>query len=134
MWDAAGDAVEAGVVLVLSGKVLEIAGARNEDHGEACKALLRGRHLRFEHGPRMRALLPDYDPGPYINEDSDLLGGMRAAVATVFVFPTARKDSWSAGVARKIATSVSFALCLLYLLVFPFTAAAALIGIGTLSQ
>jgi hypothetical protein len=59
---------------------------------------------------------------------------MRAAVATVFVFPTARKDSWSAGVARKIATSVSFALCLLYLLVFPFTAAAALIGIGTLSQ
>lgn len=76
----------------------------------------------------MRDLLQDYDPGPYINEDSDLLGGMRAAVATVFVFPTGREDSWSAGVARKIATSVRFALCSLSLLVFPFTATAVLIG------
>jgi len=48
-----------------------------------------------------------------INKDSDLLGGMWAAVATVFVFRPTREDSWSAGVARLIATSVSLALCLL---------------------
>jgi hypothetical protein len=50
-----------------------------------------------------------------INKDTDLLGGMWAAVATVFVFRTTRENSWSAGVARLIATSVSFALCLLCL-------------------
>lgn len=71
-----------------------------------------------------------------INKDSDLLGGMWAAVAAVFVFRTTREDSWSAGVARLIATSVSFALCLLYLWFFPFTVAgmAALIGLGTLAM
>jgi len=71
-----------------------------------------------------------------INKDSDLLGGMWAAVATVFVFRPTREDSWSAGVARLIATSVSFALCLLYLWFFPFTVAgmAVLIGIGTLAM
>src|SRR5215469_2909796 len=73
---------------------------------------------------------------PMINRDSDLLGGMWAAVATVFVFRSTREDSWSAGVTRLIATSVSFALCLLYLWFFPFTVAgmAVLIGIGTLAM
>jgi uncharacterized membrane protein YccC len=39
----------------------------------------------------------------------------------------------SAGLARLIATCVSFALCLLYLLLFPFqpVGMAALIGVGT---
>ena len=71
-----------------------------------------------------------------INKDSDLLGGMWAAVAAVFVFRTTREDSWSAGVARLIATSVSFALCLLYLWFFSFTVPgmAALIGLGTLAM
>lgn len=71
-----------------------------------------------------------------VNRDSDLLGGMWAAVATVFVFRTTREDSWSAGVARLIATSVSFALCLLYLWFLPFTVVgmAALIGIGALTM
>jgi uncharacterized membrane protein YgaE (UPF0421/DUF939 family) len=71
-----------------------------------------------------------------INRDSDLLGGMWAAVATVFVFRTSREDSWSAGAARLIATSVSFALCLLYLWFFPFTVTGmtVLIGIGTLAM
>ena len=58
--------------------------------------------------------------------DDDLLGGMWAAVATAFVFrdmgpahalvfPDTARASFSAGVARMVATSVSFALCLVYL-------------------
>jgi uncharacterized membrane protein YgaE (UPF0421/DUF939 family) len=69
-----------------------------------------------------------------VDEPSDLLGGMWAVVATVFVFRDTRVHSWSAGMARLSATLVSFALCLLYLSIFPFTPVgmAALIGIGTL--
>jgi uncharacterized membrane protein YccC len=70
---------------------------------------------------------------PITDRDSDLLGGMWAVAATVFVFRETHRDSFSAGMARLIATCVSFALCLLYLLVFPFTTLgmAALLGIGT---
>ena len=61
-----------------------------------------------------------------VARDDDLLGGMWAAVATAFVFrdmsraqalvfPDTGRASFSAGVARLVATSVSFALCLLYL-------------------
>src|SRR5258708_19434216 len=59
---------------------------------------------------------------------------MWAVVATVFVFRETRLRSLSAGIARLIATCVSFALCLLYLLLFPFTPVgmAALIAIGTM--
>jgi uncharacterized membrane protein YccC len=69
-----------------------------------------------------------------VGRDDDLLGGMWAAVATVFVFRSSRDDGLAAGKARLIATCVSFALCLAYLWCFPFTVAglAALIGIGTL--
>ena len=68
------------------------------------------------------------------DRDSDLLGGMWAVAATVFVFRETRQDSFTAGVARLIATCVSFALCLLYLWFFPFTSwgMAALLGMGTL--
>jgi uncharacterized membrane protein YccC len=70
----------------------------------------------------------------FVDESTGLLGGMWAVVATVFVFRETRLRSLSAGVARLIATSVSFALCLLYLLLFPFTPVgmAALIAIGTI--
>jgi uncharacterized membrane protein YccC len=70
----------------------------------------------------------------FVDESSDFLGGMWAVVATVFVFRETRLRSLSAGIARLIATCVSFALCLLYLLLFPFTPVgmAALIGLGTL--
>ena len=73
---------------------------------------------------------------PFVNRDTDLLGGLWAVVATIFVFRETRRDSFSAGMARLIATCVSFALCLLYLWVFPFTALgmAILIGIGTLAM
>jgi uncharacterized membrane protein YccC len=71
-----------------------------------------------------------------VDRPSDLLGGMWAVVATVFVFRENRVRSLSAGIARLLATCVSFALCLLYLLVFPFTPVgmAVLIGIGTVAM
>jgi uncharacterized membrane protein YccC len=70
----------------------------------------------------------------FVDQSSDFLGGMWAVVATVFVFRETRLRSMSAGAARLIATCVSFALCLLYLLLFPFTPVgmAALIALGTL--
>ena len=73
---------------------------------------------------------------PLTDRDSDLLGGMWAVAATVFVFRETRRDSFSAGMARLIATCVSFALCLIYLWFFPFTplGMAALLGIGTLAM
>jgi uncharacterized membrane protein YccC len=69
----------------------------------------------------------------FVDRPSDLLGGMWAVAATVFVFRETQVRSLTAGTARLIATCVSFALCLLYLLLFPFTPVgmAALIGIGT---
>jgi uncharacterized membrane protein YccC len=69
----------------------------------------------------------------FVDKSSDLLGGMWAVVATVFVFRDTRINSLSAGLARLIATCVSFALCLFYLLLFPFQplGLAALIGVGT---
>jgi uncharacterized membrane protein YccC len=71
-----------------------------------------------------------------VDRPFDLLGGMWAVAATVFVFRETRVHSFSAGVARLIATCVSFALCLLYLLLFPFTPVgmAVLIGIGTVAM
>src|ERR1700751_5647243 len=69
----------------------------------------------------------------FVDKSSDFLGGMWAVVATVFVFRDTRSNSLSAGLARLIATCVSFALCLLYLLLFPFQVwgMAVLIGVGT---
>src|ERR1700756_4199114 len=69
----------------------------------------------------------------FVDGPSDFLAGMWAVVATVFVFRETRVRSLSAGIARFIATCVSFALCLLYLLLFPFQVwgMAVLIGVGT---
>jgi len=74
-----------------------------------------------------------YGLAPFVDRASDFLGGMWASVATVFVFRDTRANSLSAGLARLIATCVSFALCLLYLAFFPFqpVGMAALIGVGT---
>jgi uncharacterized membrane protein YgaE (UPF0421/DUF939 family) len=71
-----------------------------------------------------------------VDGPSDFLGGMWAVAATVFVFRESQARSLSAGIARLIATCVSFALCLLYLSLFLFTPVgmAALIGIGTLAM
>jgi uncharacterized membrane protein YccC len=71
---------------------------------------------------------------PFVAEPDAFLGGMWATVATVFVFRETLASSLAAGISRLIATGVSFALCLAYLLVLPFHPAglAALLGAGTL--
>ena len=70
----------------------------------------------------------------FVDQAANFLGGMWAVVAVVFVFRDTRAHALSAGMARLIATCVSFALCLPYLLLFPFTPVglAILLGIGTL--
>jgi uncharacterized membrane protein YgaE (UPF0421/DUF939 family) len=72
----------------------------------------------------------------FVDEANVLLGGMWATVATIFVFRETRLDSLSAGTSRLFATFVSFALCLAYLLIWPFHAAGlvALLGIGTVTM
>jgi len=69
----------------------------------------------------------------FVDTPTDLLGGMWAAIAAIFVFRETELDSSSAGVARLIATCVSFALCLPYLWLFPATplSTATLLAIGT---
>ncbi|HTF66623.1 MAG TPA: FUSC family protein [Edaphobacter sp.] len=67
-----------------------------------------------------------------ISRDDDLLGGMWAVAATIFVCRYSHAESVRAALSRMAATSVSFALCLIYLLIFPFHVwgMAVLIGIG----
>jgi len=69
-----------------------------------------------------------------ISRDDDLLGGMWAVAATIFVYRYSHAESVHAALSRMAATSVSFALCLLYLMIFPFHVwgMAALIGIGAI--
>jgi uncharacterized membrane protein YgaE (UPF0421/DUF939 family) len=69
----------------------------------------------------------------FVDKPSDFLGGMWAVVATVFVFRENRVRSLFAAIERLTATCISFALCLPYLWIFPFTPVgmAALLGIGT---
>jgi hypothetical protein len=69
-----------------------------------------------------------------ISRDDDLLGGMWAVAATIFVYRYGHAESVHAALSRMAATSISFALCLLYLLIFPFHVwgMAALIGIGAI--
>ena len=69
-----------------------------------------------------------------ISRDDDLLGGMWAVVATIFVYRYSHAESVRAALSRMAATSVSFALCLVYLLLFPFHlwGMAALIGIAAI--
>jgi uncharacterized membrane protein YccC len=70
----------------------------------------------------------------FVDPASDLLGGMWAVAATIFVFRETRRDSLAAGADRLIATGVSFGLCLPYLWLFRFTplGMAVVLAIGTL--
>jgi Fusaric acid resistance protein-like len=70
-----------------------------------------------------------------ISRDDDLLGGMWAVAATIFVYRYSHAESMHAALSRMAATSASFVLCLLYLLVFPFNVwgMAVLIGIGAIA-
>ena len=67
-----------------------------------------------------------------VSREDDLLGGMWAVVATVFVYRESYQKSMRAALSRMSATVLSFALCLIYLLILPFhpVGMAALIGIG----
>jgi uncharacterized membrane protein YccC len=71
-----------------------------------------------------------------ISRDDDLLGGMWAVVATIFVYRYGYDQSAGAALSRMVATLLSFALCFVYLLFFPFHlwGMAALIGIGAVAM
>jgi hypothetical protein len=70
-----------------------------------------------------------------VSASDDLLGGMWAVIATVFVYRTSYRESVMAAWSRSIATLLGFALCLVYLLIAPFHpwALAVLIGVSTLT-
>lgn len=64
----------------------------------------------------------------------DMLGGLWAVIATVFVCRFSYDQSTTAAVSRVAATAVSFVLCLIYLIFLPFHvwALAVLIGASAL--
>lgn len=70
-----------------------------------------------------------------LSRADDIVGGLWAVIATVFVFRDSYQHSVSAAVSRLEATLVSFALCLIYLIFLPFQpwALAVLIGASALT-
>ncbi|MGV7214641.1 FUSC family protein [Bradyrhizobium sp. UFLA05-112] len=72
--------------------------------------------------------------GGFIDRGDTLLGGMWAAVATLFVFRETREGSVSAGISRLTATFVSFVLSFIYIAFLPVNAAGIglVIGVGTI--
>lgn len=69
---------------------------------------------------------------PVVALEDDRLGGMWAVIATIFVFRQGLVASGTSALSRLSATLVAFALCLVYLLLLPFTAVglAVLVGLG----
>ena len=55
-----------------------------------------------------------------ISKDDDLLGGMWAVIATIFVMRESYRQSAAAATSRMAATLVSFLICLIYLVFLPF--------------
>jgi uncharacterized membrane protein YccC len=70
-----------------------------------------------------------------LSRDDELIGGLWAVIATIFVLRDSYRHSVSAAVTRMAATAVSFVLCLIYLIFLPFDiwAMAALIGLSALA-
>jgi uncharacterized membrane protein YccC len=68
-----------------------------------------------------------------ISKASELLGGMWAVIATLFVYRECHRESLKAALTRVSATLLSLVLCLIYLLIFSFhpLGLALLIGLGT---
>ncbi|HKE68964.1 MAG TPA: FUSC family protein [Nocardioidaceae bacterium] len=68
-----------------------------------------------------------------LSEEDDQIGGLWSVVATLFVCRFVYQDSVHAAYSRIIATLLSFVLCLVYLLIFPFSplGLAVIIGLGT---
>jgi putative flippase GtrA len=77
-------------------------------------------------------ILTDIDS---LSRADDLLGGMWAVIATIFVYHDTYQQSIAAALSRIAATSVSFILCFVYLLLLPFHAwgLALLIALGALA-
>lgn len=69
-----------------------------------------------------------------LSRADDLVGGLWAVIATVFVIRATHDDSVLAAKTRMTATALSFALCFVYLLFLPFHpwGLATLVGVGTL--
>jgi uncharacterized membrane protein YccC len=65
-----------------------------------------------------------------VGRDDDLLGGMWAVLATIFVLRDSFAKSVAAAVSRMAATLVSFVLCLVYLAFLPFHAWALAVLVG----
>ena len=65
-----------------------------------------------------------------LSQDDDLLGGMWAVLATIFVLRDSFGKSVAAAVSRMSATFVSFVLCLIYLAFLPFHAWALAVLVG----
>jgi hypothetical protein len=65
-----------------------------------------------------------------VGRDDDLLGGMWAVLATIFVLRDSFAKSVAAAVSRMAATLVSFVLCLIYLAFLPFHAWALAVLVG----
>ena len=65
-----------------------------------------------------------------LSRDDDLLGGMWAVLATIFVLRDSFGKSVAAAVSRMAATIVSFVLCLIYLAFLPFHAWALAMLVG----
>ena len=65
-----------------------------------------------------------------VSRSDDVLGGIWAVIATVFVYRTSYDGSATAALSRMAATLLSFSLCLIYLLILPVTPVglAAMIG------
>jgi uncharacterized membrane protein YccC len=70
-----------------------------------------------------------------ISRADDLLGGLWAVIATIFVCRDSYEHSVAAAVSRMAATSVSFVLCLIYLIFLPAYgwAVAVLVGLSALA-
>jgi hypothetical protein len=70
----------------------------------------------------------------FVPRDDELLGGMWAVVATIFVFRYSYDETVRVALSRISATLFSFVLCLIYLLIFPFRlwGLAVLIAIGAI--
>jgi uncharacterized membrane protein YccC len=70
-----------------------------------------------------------------VSPADDLLGGMTAVIAAIFVNRSSYQQSRSAAVSRMAATVVSFAYCLAYLAFLPFHAwaLALLVGLSALT-
>ncbi len=68
-----------------------------------------------------------------ISQADSLLGGMWATVATIVVYRASSDASAAAALSRVAATAVSFGLCQLYLVAFPFSVwgLVILIGLGS---